>query len=160
VSSYGSSPAALRVDGRLVVFVYADNEDGCDMASRWASARRDDVLLVLKVFSGYRDCAAQPDGWHQYGPASPIDEQRGYSVTISPGFWKAGETEPRLARDPERFRADVRRMAASEAPWQLVSTFNEWGEGTAVESSTSWASLSGFGAYLDILHDELVVTPG
>ena len=26
-------------------------------------------------------------------------------------------------------------MVASNAPWQLVTTFNEWGEGTAVESA-------------------------
>jgi hypothetical protein len=30
--------------------------------------------------------------------------------------------------------------------WRLVTTFNEWGEGTAVEASTSWGT-----AYLDAL---------
>jgi len=44
-------------------------------------------------------------------------------------------------------------MNASGAPFQLVTTFNEWGEGTAVESATEWASASGYGAYLDVLHD-------
>jgi hypothetical protein len=29
----------------------------------------------------------------------------------------------------------------------------EWGEGTAVESSTEWDSSSGYGQYLDCLHD-------
>ena len=79
----------------------------------------------------------------------------GKRYSISPGFWRAGESGPRLVRDPDRFRADVRRMAASNAPWQLVTTYNEWGEGTSVESSTTWASPSGFGVYLDILHEEL-----
>ena len=155
VDSYGSSPAVLRVGGRMVVFVYADGGDGCDMAERWVAGAGGDVVLVLKVFPGYLDCAVQPDGWHQYGPASAIEDHSGFSVTVSPGFWKAGESEPRLARDPERFRADVHRMAASGAQWQLVTTYNEWGEGTAVESATDWASSSGFGLYLDILHDEL-----
>ncbi|MFL5761147.1 MAG: metallophosphoesterase family protein, partial [Thermomicrobiales bacterium] len=47
---------------------------------------------------------------------------------------------------------NVRDMVASGAPWQLVTTFNEWGEGTAVESATEWQSGSGYGAYLDALH--------
>jgi Fibronectin type III domain len=44
-------------------------------------------------------------------------------------------------------------MVASNAPWQLVTTFNEWGEGTAIESANEWNSASGYGAYLDALHD-------
>lgn len=36
-------------------------------------------------------------------------------------------------------------MAASKAQFQLVTTFNERGEGTAVEPATEWASVSGFG---------------
>jgi hypothetical protein len=44
-------------------------------------------------------------------------------------------------------------MIASGAPWQLIATFNEWGEGTAVESAQEWATSSGYGAYLDALHN-------
>jgi hypothetical protein len=36
--------------------------------------------------------------------------------------------------------------------FQLITTFNEWGEGTAVESASEWATSSGYGTYLDILH--------
>lgn len=43
-------------------------------------------------------------------------------------------------------------MVASGAPFQLITTFNEWGEGTSIESASEWASASGFGTYLDILH--------
>jgi hypothetical protein len=46
-------------------------------------------------------------------------------------------------------------MVASNAPWQLVISFNEWPEGTSVESGGDWASPSGFGDYLDALHDGL-----
>ena len=45
-------------------------------------------------------------------------------------------------------------MVASGKQWQLVTTFNEWGEGTAVEGATEWESPSGFGAYLDALHSD------
>jgi hypothetical protein len=45
-------------------------------------------------------------------------------------------------------------MVASEEPWQVITTFNEWGEGTAVESAAEWESQSGYGLYLDALHSD------
>jgi hypothetical protein len=52
---------------------------------------------------------------------------------ISPGFWRADEAGPRLARDPARFAQNVRDMVAFGKSWQIVTSFNEWGEGTSVE---------------------------
>jgi len=46
-------------------------------------------------------------------------------------------------------------MVASNAVWQLVLSFNEWPEGTSVESAREWETPSGFGAYLDALHELL-----
>jgi hypothetical protein len=154
-SHYGSDPNFLRVNGKFVLFVYADSTDSCGMADRWVQA--DNALghpayIVLKVFSGYRNCTSQPDSWHQYSPAVATDEQRGFSYAISPGFWKKGEA-PRLARNLTTWTSNVRSMVASGDPWQLVTTFNEWGEGTSVESAVEWASVSGFGQYLDVLHN-------
>jgi glycosyl hydrolase family 99 len=148
---YANDPAYLRVDGRFVVFVYARKGDGAGMAERWRKANDLDAYVVLKVFPGYRDVAAQPDGWHQYAPALAESEQAGHSFSVSPGFWHAADAQPRLERDVGRFAASVRTMVASRAPWQLVTTFNEWGEGTAVEPASEWASHSGYGAYLDAL---------
>ena len=151
-SHYGSDPSFLRIDGRFVVFVYADGSDACGMASRWAQANTVNAYIVLKVFSGYKTCADQPAGWHQYGPASANADMSPYSYTISPGFWKKGDSTPRLTRDPARWANQVAAMASSTAQFQLVTTFNEWGEGTAVESADEWSSPSGYGTYLDILH--------
>jgi hypothetical protein len=150
-----SSPAYLRIHGRFVVFVYAQGSDGCDMARRWMAANTVGAYIVLKVFAGYRTCPAQPDGWHQYAPAGAEDEQRPYSFSISPGFFKATEASPRLARDPTAWQKAVKDMVASRARFQLVTTFNEWGEGTAVESARQWQSGSGYGTYLDALHNLL-----
>jgi hypothetical protein len=152
---YGSDPGFLRIDGRFVVFVYAQDHDGCAMADRWKRANTVRAYIVLKVFAGYRTCAAQPDGWHQYGPAKDASDQAPYSYSVSPGFWKATEGAPRLARDVEGWRRAVRAMAASRARFQLVTTFNEWGEGTSVEAAAEWASPSGMGRYLDVLHETL-----
>jgi hypothetical protein len=149
---YGNDPSFLRIGGKFVVFVYADGTDSCGMADRWKQANTVGAYLVLKVFSGYRTCASQPDSWHQYSPAVATDSQKGYSYAIAPGFWKKGDAV-RLARDLTRWNQNVRDMVASGAPFQLVTTFNEWGEGTSVEGAQEWASSSGYGAYLDALHN-------
>lgn len=151
---YASSKAYLKVDGRMVVFVYADSNDRCSMVDRWVKANTVNAYLVLKVFPGYHSCTSQPDGWHQYAPATAEKPVGKSSFTISPGFWKAGVSQPDLPRDLQRWNSDIRAMMASDAPWQLVTTFNEWGEGTAVEGAQEWQSPSGYGLYLDALHND------
>ena len=152
-SHYGSNPSLYRVNGKPVVFVYAQPADGCGMVSRWAQGNASGAdYVVLKSFPGHAGCAGQPSDWHQYSPAIAEDRQAGHSYTISPGFWLANSTQ-RLARDLTRWQQSVRNMVASREPWQLVTTFNEWGEGTSVESASEWSSASGYGAYLDVLHN-------
>ena len=163
-----SNPASLPGKG-MVVFVYnADDPTqakGCDTVSRWNQARQllqdqfnESVYIDLKVFSGYRTCAGTSsiDGWHQYGPASanqnfstaPGDG----SYSISPGYWKSGATygtAPFLARDRARWQASIASMRASGAKWQLITTYNEWGEGTAIESSSGCRNPAPAGTYCD-----------
>jgi hypothetical protein len=147
-----SHPAWLRVSGRPVLFVYnVGGERSCRAVNRLLAANRSHFYLNLKVFPGYRACVNQPDSWHQYVPAKAFDQQGIDSATVSPGFFKFDEPVPRLARDPLRFQADLRRQIASGARWQLISSFNEWGEGTAVEPSQQWQSASGYGTYLDAM---------
>lgn len=152
---YGKDASFLRINGKFVIFVYSDGNDACGMADRWAQANNalgNPAYVVLKVFAGYRTCASQPNSWHQYSPAVPTDDQKGYSYAISPGFWKKGDAV-RLARNLSTWVADVKAMVTANEPWQLVTTFSEWGEGTSVESAQEWASASGYGQYLDALHD-------
>jgi hypothetical protein len=149
--NYGTQPAFLRVDGRPVVFVYGGGDDGCGMADRWKAANVGiEAYIDLKIFPGYRTCASQPDSWHQYAPAVARDDQAGYAFTISPGFDKRSEAEPRLVRDLARWTTDVAAMKSSGEPWQLVTTFSEWGEGTQVEASTEFGN-----DYLDALRTGL-----
>jgi hypothetical protein len=157
-ANFANDPSYLHIDGRWVLFVYSDDTDGCGMVSRWteAMASHPEAYVVLRVFHGYTSCAAQPDGWHQYSVnAYGFDSQQDYSYysyTIQPGFWSAVKDCPRLERDLARWKENIRNMISSGATFQLVSTFNEWGEGTPVESATEWATPSGYGAYLDALH--------
>jgi hypothetical protein len=151
-----ASPAYLRVRGKPVVFVWNENDTSCPVAHRWKEANAlvgNAIYFDLKVFSGFRDCPTQPSSWHQYAPVTAASSHAGYSYTVSPGFWRADEASPRLRRSAARWRDNVRDMVASRAPWQLVTTFNEWGEGTATESARAWATGSGHGSYLDALRD-------
>jgi RNA polymerase sigma factor (sigma-70 family) len=148
---YSSQTAWLHIDGLPVIFVFADGSDGCGMVSRWAQANQTaHYYVVLKVFPGYLSCPDQPQGWHQY--ADGPDIQPGYSAIASPGFWKYDQAAPSMPRDPAEFRQQVTAAAESKAPFQLIISYNEWGEGTAVESATAWSSPSGHGVYMDILH--------
>jgi hypothetical protein len=151
-SHYASSPAYLKIGGRFVVFVYGDGNDRCGMADRWKQANTFGAYVVLKIFPGYLTCASQPDSWHQYAPALSQYKVGNHSFTISPGFWKASEVQPRLSRDLARWNSDIQAMIKSNSDFQLITTFNEWGEGTAMESEIGWQSPSGFGLYLDALH--------
>jgi hypothetical protein len=164
---YANDPGMLRIDGKFVVFVYNADDTTCDVVDRWTQANDGlgkPAYVDLKVFTGYKLCAAQPDAWHQYAPEKHEDRQAGNSFAISPGFYKDTESLPRVGayRDPgpDGFQKNVRDMVASGEKWQLVETFNEWGEGTGVESTLQTQSDSGYGTYLDILHNDGTPTTG
>ena len=163
MEKYAGQPNYLRIDGRFVVFVYSlieEKAEGCSMASRWKQANTTNAFVVLKVFKDYGSCVDQPDSWHQYAPDKPfLICRKGmlgktYSCTISPGFWKVIEAKPRLARDLDTWRSSIRQMIKSKATFQLVTTFNEHGEGTGVECCRQWQTESDHGAYLDALHSD------
>jgi Glycosyl hydrolase family 99/Secretion system C-terminal sorting domain len=151
--NYVPSQAYATINGKPVIFVYNADDTSCEVADRWAQATNNEWYLSLKVIGGFQSCANQPSTWHQYGPNSPEQSQNGFFIVIAPGFWRADVDTPLLARDPTRFSKNVRDMVASKQPWQLITTFNEWGEGTAVESAKDWESASGYGIYLDALHN-------
>ena len=157
-SRYASDQSFLRQEGRFVLFVFSADDTGCGVVNRWARANTVGAYLVFEAFPGYLACPVQPDGWHLYGASAAEAALLPYSFSVTPGFWKAGE-EPFFVRDPARWVQDVSNMLGSGARWQLVTTFNEWGEGTSVESAEEWASDSGFGSYLDALHEATPSTP-
>jgi hypothetical protein len=150
-ANYATKPSYAHINGKPLIFVWTVN-DSCEVADRWRQASGGAWYVVIKLFSGFRDCPTQPDGWHQYGPSTAQHDHSGYSFVISPGFWRADEPAPRLPRDLARWQQNVSNMVTSQAPWQLVTTFNEWGEGTAVEHATEW-SLPPHGQYIEALHD-------
>jgi len=143
--------AWVHVEGKPVIFV--SNGAGCDVSDRWMEAANGEWYVVLKVFQNYINCPVQPDSWHQNSPEEPKMQQQDFSFSVSPGFWLADEETPRLPRQttPD-FIASVHAMVDSNEPWQLITSFNEWGAGSAVESAKEWGSPSRYGRYLDVLN--------
>lgn len=139
-------------NGKPLVFIW--NESQCEVADRWEKAAREaGWYVVLKLFGNHDDCKSQPDSWHQYGVSDNYLEYPS-SFTIGPGFFKANADKPdhpRVSR--KKFCTWVDEMNRSKRDWNLIVSFNEWGEGTAVESAVEWESKSGYGIYLDCLHD-------
>jgi hypothetical protein len=152
-SKYASNPSYEHVNGKPVLFVYSRSVASCADTANWVALNAGRFYLDLQVFEGYQNCAIQPDQWHQYAPASRTDEQSGHSYSISPGYWKYNSATPLLARDPTAFTQAVQAMVASGEPWQLITTWNEWGEGTAVEDAIQWQTADNYGQYVDILHN-------
>jgi hypothetical protein len=133
---YFDHPNYLHINGKPVVFSYGDSGDGGTMVQRWAQAATG-LFYSLKVFPGYQTVSPQPTAWHQYAPDQGYVEFLPWSVSVSPGFWFAPDAAPRLARDPVRFDADVARMVAAKPRFEIITTFNEWGEATGVEPEVS-----------------------
>ena len=145
----------LRVSGKPVLFVWAGGNNNCSLTHTWTSVNKGRFYLVLKDFYRWQDCPYHPSSWHAYGPASRRLSVGAYAYSISPGFWRNGETHSELRRDTVKWAAAIRAMVASKAHWQLITTFNEWGENTAVESAVEWRTSSGNGRYLDLLRQNL-----
>jgi hypothetical protein len=97
-------PTWAHKNGKPVIFVW--NEDSCDVAKRWNEAgRNSNWYVVLKLFAGYKNCASQPDSWHQYVSSSCLLELciRGnyngnaFPITyINPNLFLAGYKRKRL----------------------------------------------------------------
>lgn len=151
-STYAGDPSYLKApDGRPALFVYGRAIPGCPRLELFMQANAGRFYVSVQAQPAPIPCAVQPDSWHQYSPSAAAAAVPGFSFAISPGFWKFNEPSPRLARDPQRWAQNIADMVASGAEWQLITTFNEWVEGSAIENAMDWQSDSGQGIYLDAL---------
>lgn len=150
LANYASHPRWYRDEtGRPVIWVY-NVGDGCEVASKWKAAAPG-WHVVLKVFSGWRDCAVQPDSWHQYSPSSRTMTHSPHYFSVSAAFCHYNESTCRLPRDLVAFKAAVRQMVATNVRWHMVF-WNEFGEGTAIESAREWRNTpTAAGWYVDAL---------
>ena len=77
---------------------------------------------------------SQPDSWHGYAPLSPEEASRLLLFHLA-RIWSAVDVAPGLTRDLDTWTQNIQDTDRFERPWQLVETYNEWGEGTGSKSS-------------------------
>lgn len=171
--NYAIYPWYFKIGGKPVIFVYSSDQEGSDatsgaaMAQRWNQAKQQvNFYVVLRVFPSFESNASLADSWHQYAPGNRQEQHGSYSYYVSPGFWKDGEGV-RLPRDLSSFRSALSSMVAANTTWKFIQTWNEWGEGTAVEpgdeviqTTSGTATINPNGApfkniYIDALRDIL-----
>lgn len=158
---FTNHPSWLHSDGKPVIFVYNLKSD-CTTSQRWMTAANGEWHVVLKWFSGWKECQYQPSGgWHQYGPSTQWHHGKNMFVNISPGFWQARDVKPRLERvtKTEWFKSVQKMVSVRNVRWHLITSFNEACEGTLIEATDEWDSDSGMGYFLDALHEHTVVLP-
>jgi hypothetical protein len=146
--TYVSKPYYLKIDGKPVVFVYnsdaTTNAEALDDVARWKEARTKTgfyVVMLDALFSvSPLDAGANPadaDSWYHYAPGKYFDQLGSYSASVSPGYWKYHEN-PELAeaRDPVQFETAVQQLKVANVPLKLITTWNEYPEGSGVEPAT------------------------
>jgi Glycosyl hydrolase family 99 len=144
-----------HMDGKPVLFV--NNGTGCNVVERWMQATSNEWFIVLRVFDNFEDCEVQPDSWHEQlsiDDSNGVDTLEGYYFSLSPGEWQSQIDEPTIERmTGNQWCYNVREMEGSGETWPLIVSFDNAETGTSVESSLDWESDSGYGLYLDCLHN-------
>ncbi len=136
-----SSDAWLHIDGKPVVFVPGSATDGCATIDRWAATTaRSSTYLVEQWFSGAESCPNQPDDWYVADPTAHATEHLPYSYSISPGYWPAGDATPGFARDAAQWHHDLVAMASSPARWHIITSFNDFADGSSIEPTAEYGN--------------------
>jgi len=138
--------------GKPVIFVFTNGGD-CEDLVRWRQATSNFTQWYVspQVFGGYRTCPNQPSTWHQYAGEPNGDRQAGFSFTIAPEVWLWFESSAKLTRDLSRFKSNIRAQVAARDPWQLIVSYNEWGESTVIEPGVHKSQGYWGNSYLDAL---------
>jgi hypothetical protein len=146
--TYVSKPYYLKIDGKPVVFVYnsdaTTNAEALDDLARWKEARTKTgfyVVMLDALFSvSPLEAGANPadaDSWYHYAPGKYFDQLGSYSASVSPGYWKYHENpDVAEARDPVQFETAVQQLKVANVPLKLITTWNEYPEGSGVEPAT------------------------
>jgi len=171
LSRYADSPALLHADGRPVVFfyvrvthkftlaqwenVFAQLEDRGRTVFAVADGLRADFLTVFDGIHMYNPVGlARDDAAAQYEAASLLAraQDRLFAATVLPGYDEAYK-DPSLTyldrEDGQTYRAYWTLARASSPHWILITSYNEWHEGSEIEPSVEFGT-----AYLEITAEE------
>lgn len=140
---YFDHPAYCYVGGLPVIFVYSPGE-GSTMLARYSGATSGYTTAYINAIYN-NGSTPTPQGRHTF-TANATDSPTGNGYMICPGFWRIDEANPRLARNLSTWQSNIASMVASGKDWQLIISWNEWGEGSQVEPSDELGT-----GYLDAL---------
>jgi len=165
VRQYGKSPAFLKVGGRPVIFVYGRvmGQVPAESWPRIMEQARQQAGDFLLIADGYKDAhAALFDGIHTYNIAGRL---RGKDIeairlwaadafpravqlarrhgcisclTIIPGYDDTRVRKPGLQVDRRQgatYRVLWEEAIRAEPDWVLITSWNEWHEGSEIEPS-------------------------
>lgn len=127
--NYWNHPAYLHVGGKPVVFVYSPGE-GSTMLARYSTATAGYTTAYLNIIYNTGSSPA-PQGRHNFPPTHA--DSTGNTYTIVPGWWRIDHVDPITTRDVSRWQTDIANMVASGKDWQVIISWNEWGEGSQIE---------------------------
>jgi len=177
LARHGSSPALLRADGRPVVFFYVRVTQRFP-PSQWESVFGQLANLGREIFAiadGLRsDFLNVFDGIHTYTPVGqPLEDvasqyeaasllararDRLFAATVIPGYDEAYKN-PALTyldrEDGETYRVYWALARESMPHWILITSFNEWHEGTEIEPSVEFGR-----TYLEITAEQTAAWKG
>ena len=165
LTNYGTNSAFLKVEGKPVIFVYGRAMNEVPVADwkairGEARAKTGDFLLIA---DGYAEkFAADFDGFHSYNICGEVKgkspaqlrgwaagyyqnavkfaRQRGRisTVTVIPGYDDTKIRKPGLKADRldgQTYRTLWEEAIRSKPDWILITSWNEWHEGSEIEPS-------------------------
>ncbi|HEX9779882.1 MAG TPA: hypothetical protein VGB20_01560 [bacterium] len=159
---YASSPSYLKLNGEPVVFLYSRvfTQGLTTLDARLAAEalRKQGLPVALFGESLKPEAARLFDGIFTYNPvhlppaelrriyqeAAAVADEAGalFAATVVPGFDTRGLAEPfgvTIERVGGRSYRDMWELALEMQPdWVLVTSFNEWHEGTEIEPSLQY----------------------
>jgi hypothetical protein len=163
VSRYGSSPAFLAVDDRPVVFFYvrvtrkftveqwgtilAELEARDRAVFAMADGLSSEFLTVFHGIHTYNPVSLPMDAVaEQYQGSSLLARIQGalFAATVIPGYDEAYRSPTGLYRDRaggDTYHAYWEIARASRPHWVLITSFNEWHEGSEIEPSVEFGRL-------------------
>jgi hypothetical protein len=139
----------FRIDGKFVVFVndaVDPGTDKCNLLNRWKTGNDVGAYPVFRS-NIVPSCAAPTDDWFRIGQTARTLELPNFSYSIL-----AGNSDKSVPRDVAAYRTAAQQMVNAKVRWRIINSFNRYSEDSQVESSVQWASDSGYGQYLDVLH--------
>lgn len=165
IEKYGSQPGFLTVDGKPVIFVYGRAMGQLDY-HQWSEVLKQvrskyDALFIADTVS--QELIELFDGGHIYNPVGLVVQQQDMEAhyrdlvnkcrkagkiacaTVIPGYDDSNIGRKNIIvanrRGGELYKSLWSKAEASDPDWILITSFNEWHEGSEIEPSIEHGKL-------------------